>query len=217
MRLVGIFIGLAVLFLVPFLIWGEELTHSFSFQGSVEWLRQQGQFAWLAGLVLLASDLVLPIPATAVMAALGLIYGPVIGGLIGAVGSFLSGFIAYGLCRMLGRKAAVKVVGEEDLKRGEELFTRLGGWLVAVSRWLPLFPEVIACMAGLTRMPVKLFAVALLCGSVPMAFTYAAIGHAGVEHPGMALALSALVPPVLWLVVQGWIKRRAYSNSSRSE
>jgi hypothetical protein len=51
--------------------------------------------------------------------------------------------------------------------------------------------------------------VALLCGSVPMAFTYAAIGHAGVEHPGMALALSALVPPVLWLVVQGWIKKRA--------
>jgi uncharacterized membrane protein YdjX (TVP38/TMEM64 family) len=208
MRLVGIFIGLAVLFLVPFLIWGEELTRSFSFEGSVEWLRQQGKYAWLAGLILLASDLVLPIPATAVMAALGLIYGPVVGGLIGSAGSFLSGFIAYGLCRMLGRKAAVKVVGEKDLQKGEELFTRLGGWLVAVSRWLPLFPEVIACMAGLTRMPVRLFVVALLCGSVPMAFTYAAIGHAGVEHPGMAVALSALVPPVLWLVVQGWIKRR---------
>ncbi len=209
MRLVGIFIGLAILFLIPFLIWGEEMTHSFSVEGAVEWLRQQGKYAWLAGLILLASDLFLPIPATAVMVALGLIYGPIIGGLIGSVGSFLSGFIAYGMCRLLGRKAALKLVGEKDLKRGEDLFVRLGGWLVVVSRWLPLFPEIIACMAGLTRMPARLFVVALMCGSVPMAFTYAAIGHAGVEHPGLALALSALVPPLLWLMIQGWIKKRS--------
>ncbi len=209
MRLAGIFIGLAVLFLVPFLIWGEGLAESFSFEGSVEWLRQQGKFAWLAGVILLASDLFLPIPATGVMAALGLIYGPVLGGLIGATGSFLSGMMAYGLCRLLGRGTAVRLVGEKDLQQGERLFTKLGGWLVVVSRWLPLFPEVIACMAGLTQMPIRLFVVALLCGSVPMAFTYSAIGHAGVEHPGMALALSALVPPVLWLMIQGWLKRAA--------
>jgi uncharacterized membrane protein YdjX (TVP38/TMEM64 family) len=217
MRLLGIFIGLALLLLVPFFIWGEELAQSFSFQGSVEWLRQQGKFAWLAGLLLLISDLFLPIPATAVMAALGLIYGPFLGGLISAFGSFLSGLIAYGLCRLIGQRAALRIVGETDLKRGAELFTRLGGWLVAVSRWLPLFPEVIACMAGLTRMPLRLFAAALLCGSVPLGFTYAAIGHAGIEHPALALVLSAVVPAGLWLLAQHWVKRSMRSNPSASE
>lgn len=208
MRLLSLFIGFALLLLVPFFIWGEELAQSFSFQGSVDWLRQQGKFAWLAGLLLLISDLFLPIPASAVMSALGLIYGPLIGGFLSAGGSFLSGMVAYGSCRLIGQTAAVRIVGADELARGTAVFTRTGGWLVAVSRWLPLFPEVIACMAGLTRMPLKLFTLALLCGSLPLGFTYAAIGHAGMENPKAALVLSACVPAVLWFVAQVWLKRK---------
>jgi uncharacterized membrane protein YdjX (TVP38/TMEM64 family) len=47
--------------------------------------------------LLLASDLLLPIPATADMAALGLVYGPLWGGLIGTAGGFLGGAQGYGL------------------------------------------------------------------------------------------------------------------------
>jgi uncharacterized membrane protein YdjX (TVP38/TMEM64 family) len=81
---------------------------------------------------------------------------------------------------------------------------------VALSRWLPVFPEVIACMAGLARMPLSTFLIALLCGSAPLGFAFASIGHAGVEHPVLALALSALAPPLLWLVVQPHVRARAH-------
>jgi uncharacterized membrane protein YdjX (TVP38/TMEM64 family) len=57
-------------------------------------------------------------------------------------------------------------------------------------------------MAGLTRMPFLTFLAALACGSVPLSFAFAAVGHSGLEHPGLALALSALAPPVLWLAVK---------------
>jgi uncharacterized membrane protein YdjX (TVP38/TMEM64 family) len=209
-RLFWIFVGLAVLVLIPFAIWGEGLERSFSRDGVVAWLEGYGGWAWAAGVLLLASDLLLPIPATAVMAALGLVYGPLWGGLIGTAGGFMGGALGYGLCRGFGRPLALRILGPGDLEQGERLFVRTGGWLVALSRWLPVFPEVIACMAGLSRMPLGAFLIALLCGSAPIGFTFAAIGHAGAGHPVLAITLSALAPPLLWLVL------RPYAGSSRA-
>lgn len=200
MRLLWIFVGLAVLVIVPFLVWGDVWERSFSAQGAVEWLRGFGAWGWLAGIVLLMLDLFLPIPSTVVMSALGFIYGPVLGGVFAAGGSWLAGLFAYGLCRGLGPGIARKLVGEKDLARGHLLFAQVGGWLVAWSRWLPVFQETIACMAGLTRMPFGAFVLALACGCVPMGFAFAAIGHAGVENPGLAIGLSVALPPLLWLV-----------------
>lgn len=206
MRLIWIFLGLAALLLIPFFLWADSL--EFSQEGAIEWLNRFGSWAWAAGIGLLVSDLVLPIPGTAVMAGLGFIYGPVLGGAVSALGSFLAGAFAYQLCRIAGRPAAVWLVGEDDLQRGEQMFTRLGGWLVVISRWLPLFPEVIACMAGLVGMPRKLFYLALLCGSAPLGFVYATVGAAGTQRPGLALLISAGLPPLLWLILGRWISRR---------
>ena len=79
--------------------------------------------------------------------------------------------------------------------------TSIGGWVVALSRWLPVFPEVVACMAGLTRMPTRLFYLALACGSIPLGFTYAIIGNSGITHPALAIGLSAGLPPLIWFTV----------------
>jgi uncharacterized membrane protein YdjX (TVP38/TMEM64 family) len=211
LRLFGIFVILALLALIPFLIWGEGFERRFTQAGAIEWLRDYGRWAWAPGILLLISDLFLPIPATAVMAALGFIYGPFAGGLIATLGSFCSGALAYLLCRRFGRPVAVRVLGEEELMEGERLFARVGAWLVVLSRWLPIFPEVIACMAGLARMPAWAFFTALACGSAPLGFVFAAIGHAGVTHPVLAIVLSAGLPPLLWLAVQPYFlaKRRA--------
>ncbi len=205
MRLVWMFVGLGILFLIPFLVWGESW--QWTADGAVRWLQSYGSWAWAAAFGLLAADLFLPLPATAIMAALGFVYGPFLGGLIGGLGSIVSGCLAYAICRALGRSAAIRLVGAKDLAQGEQLFERFGGWLVTLSRWLPLFPEVIACMAGLTRMPWPPFVLALACGSFPMALTFASVGHAGVEHPLLAISLSAVVPPVLWLLIQRSLRK----------
>jgi uncharacterized membrane protein YdjX (TVP38/TMEM64 family) len=80
--------------------------------------------------------------------------------------------------------------------------------LVVISRWLPLFPEVIACMAGLVRMPARLFLLALACGSLPLGFVYVGIGATGIERPALALGLSAGFPPLLWWIVKKKIESR---------
>lgn len=209
MRLFFIFLGLTIVMMLPFLIWGEFLGTTFEQGGAANWLEGFGIWGWLVAILLLIGDLLLPLPGTLIMSALGYLYGPFVGGLLSAIGSFLAGAIAYQSCRWMGRGAAHWLLGEKDLERGERLFSSIGVWLVVLSRWLPVFPEVIACLAGMTRMPARLFYLSLGCGVLPLGFVYASIGAAGVSHPGLALGLSAILPPTLWLLVQAFLRKKS--------
>ena len=199
LRFIAVFVGLSVIFLIPFLIWGDLFDAALTREGSISWMESFGPLGWLAGVGLLVSDLVIPIPSTIIMGGLGYLYGAVPGGLLATLGSCLSGLAGYFLCRFFGVRAAARLVGEEPLGEMETTFRRMWGWLVVLSRWLPLFPEVVACMAGLAKMPFPIFLVALVCGSLPLGFVFALIGSLGVSSPFSALALSAVLPPLLWL------------------
>lgn len=200
MRLVLCFFGLAALVLGTWLVWGGSWEEQFTLAGSVDWLERAGPWAWAAGIALLAGDLLIPVPSTVVISALGLIYGVLMGGGVAVVGLMTAGLGGYGLGRLCGERFARRWLGDRDFEKGKQLFTTGGGWVVALSRALPILPEVIACTAGLVRMPFKRFVVSLACGSVPMGFLFAAIGQAGQESPGPALGLSLAVPVVLWWV-----------------
>lgn len=198
MRLAAGFVILAALFLSSWLLWGGKWDEQFTLQGSITWLDSAGPWAWLAGILLLIGDLVLPVPGTIVISALGFIYGVVIGGLVAGTGLSAAGMLGYGIGRLCGTRFARRWLGEREFEAGHRIFTQGGGWIVAMSRALPILPEVISCMAGLVGMPFKRFAVALACGSFPMGFLFAAVGHAGRDTPGWALAFSLILPALLW-------------------
>jgi uncharacterized membrane protein YdjX (TVP38/TMEM64 family) len=50
-------------------------------------------------------------------------------------------------------------------------------------------------------MPAGRFILALACGCLPVAFTFAALGFAGTDRPALALVLCAVIPVALWAVV----------------
>ncbi len=209
LRLLIVLLVLVVIVALPFFLIGDELAQSLSGEGATHWLKESGPYAWLTAIGLLIADLLLPVPTTAVIAALGIVYGPVLGGLVATVGSVSSGLIGYGVCRRFGRPVARWFVGDKALGDGERYFARAGGWMVVLSRWLPVLSEVIACIAGLARMPFPIFLVALLCGSIPLSFVFSVIGHAGEDRPLLTLGLSALLPVLLWLVLQPLFRRGA--------
>jgi uncharacterized membrane protein YdjX (TVP38/TMEM64 family) len=217
-RLLLLFLLLAALVIVPFLIWGGAIEVAMSPEKLVAAFQSSRDWAWLAGLGLLVIDLFLPVLGTAVMSALGLVYGWFVGGLLSALGSIGAGMLAYGLCFRLGRRAARWFAGEAGLEEGERLFRgELGGWLVALSRWMPVLPEVVACLAGIARMPVRRFFLALCAGSVPMGFVYAWIGHSGVQHPLFALGLSAGLPPLIWLGFRALYRAKAVAGDPQKQ
>lgn len=195
--------------LVPFALWGGRFDAALSLEGARGWMEGYGSWAWAAGIALLAADIVLPIPSTIVMSALGWMYGWWLGGLIAAGGSLFSGLLAYALCRGFGRPLALWIAGADALQRGEALFTRSRGWLIALSRWLPVLPEAVACLAGLVGLPWRSFVLPLVCGSLPLGFAFAGIGAFGHASPAGALALSALLPALLWLLARRWLRAKA--------
>jgi len=202
MRLLAWFVGLSALVLVTWLLWGGAWEERFTLAGAVAWIEGAGSWAWAAGMGLLAADLLLPVPGTVVMSALGWIYGSLVGGLFATAGTIVAGLCGYGIGRLIGERAARKILGDADFEKGKQLFAGGGGWMIALSRALPILPEALSCTAGLVRMPFSRFAISLACGSLPVGFLFAWIGAVGRETPAWALIFSIGVPAVLWLLAR---------------
>src|SRR5688572_30017688 len=136
MRLFLVILALVAIMLVPLLIFGEQIDEYFGGEEGLHRMQGYGEWAWLVCIGLIVSDLVMPVPSTAVIAGLGMIYGPWLGGLIGGVGSLLAGLVAYGGCRLMGRRFLNFLVGEANLDRLARFFGRYGLWAIALSRWM---------------------------------------------------------------------------------
>jgi uncharacterized membrane protein YdjX (TVP38/TMEM64 family) len=209
--------GLLLALLVgSYLAWGERFEELLAGEAARSRLDSFGPWTPAAAILLMVSDVVLPIPTTAVIAALGMLYGPWVGGLIGAAGSFLAGAAGYGLCRVLGERAARFLLGSAAFERARGFFGTAGGWLVALSRWMIILPEMVSCLAGLARMPAGRYFAALACGSMPLGFAYGAIGAYGNQRPLLALAASAAVPVLLWAGVQWVLSRRSAVQQNKA-
>jgi uncharacterized membrane protein YdjX (TVP38/TMEM64 family) len=131
--------------------------------------------AWWAPVALIASYIILCplIPATPMMVAGGMVFGPVLGTIYNLIGTFLGGTTTYYLGRGLGRDFVLHVAGKR-LKKVERAISRRGFWSLVGVRFLPLpFPVVNYC-AALAGVPPGLFMITTLIGLVPgvAVFTY---------------------------------------------
>ena len=166
------------------------------------------RWAWAVGIALIWADVALPVPQTTVIAALGIIYGTVLGGLLGSVGLITGGLLGYGLMLTAARRWMPRLVGSRSLRKLERLFDHRGAWAIVLTRSLPYsVPEAMVFLAGLAGMPIGRFIAALILGSVPAAFVFAAIGAGWAHQPALALVVSYVLP-ILLLPVALYLMRR---------
>lgn len=171
-------------------------------------LQHHGHWAWALGVALIWADVLLPVPQTAVIAALGLIYGTAIGGLVGSIGLITTGLLGYGLMFTSVRRLAQRFASR-GLRRMEGVFDRNGSWAIILTRSLPYSTaEAAVFLAGLAGMPLKKFIPALTLGSVPTAFAFAAVGAGWADQPILALAVSYLLPILLLPIALYLIRMR---------
>jgi uncharacterized membrane protein YdjX (TVP38/TMEM64 family) len=169
-------------------------------------LRKYGNVSWAVGIALIWADLVLPIPQTAVIAALGITYGALFGGLLGSIGLITGGLLGYGLMLTSARRFA----GPRSLDKMQRLFDRGGAWAIVLTRSLPYsVPEAMVFLAALAGMPLRKFTAAMTIGSVPTAFAFAAIGAGWADQPILALAVSYVLPILLLPIALYLMRLRA--------
>lgn len=153
---------------------------------------------WALGIALIWADVVLPVPQTAVIAALGITYGTLLGGLLGTLGLITGGLLGYALMRTSARRYVRRFVGLQSLRKMECLFDQGGAWAIVLTRSLPYsIPEAMVFLAGLAGMPAGKLIAALAIGSAPTGFVFAAIGAGWAHQPTLALGVSYVLPVLL--------------------
>lgn len=109
-----------------------------------------------------------PIPGIFVPLVAGILYGPVLGPVVTAVGTFLGSTAAYWIGRKAGRTLIERWMGGEALERSKRLIAGRR-WIALVLLFLvPFSPADALCFAaGILAMPWRRFVAAVMLGRVP--------------------------------------------------
>jgi uncharacterized membrane protein YdjX (TVP38/TMEM64 family) len=172
--------------------------------------------AWWAPAALIASYVILCplIPATPMMVAGGLVFGPVLGSVYNILGAFLGGAATYFLGRGLGRGFVLHLVGNR-LKRVERAVHRRGFWGLVGLRFLPVPYPLVNYTAALAGVRPTLFLITTIIGLIPgvTVFTYfasllakAASGNRSGIFIQFAVASALLL--LLTFIPQVWMLRK---------
>jgi uncharacterized membrane protein YdjX (TVP38/TMEM64 family) len=196
-RLVILIVVIMSLLLVPYFIWHEPLDAYFASAEYQQELVSARPYAWLVGLVLLAADSFLPVPAPPVMAAMGTLYGTLLGSVISATGSVLAGLVGWGVGQLVGRRGLRLLTNEAELTQLQQFFDSWGAAGIVVSRALPVAPEVLTVLAGMARMHLGRFVLALVLGAIPIGILMAWAGDWARQSTGLLLVLT-VTPAGLW-------------------
>jgi uncharacterized membrane protein YdjX (TVP38/TMEM64 family) len=202
-----IILAIVFVLLAPYFVWHDEMDAYFASDEYQAWLVSVRPYAWAVGIGLIVADLFLPIPAAPIMAAMGSLYGTLVGGIIATVGTMLAGLVAYGLARLVGVKAARFLASDSELDDLQRFFDSWGAAGIIASRALPVVPEVMTLLAGLAKMHFGRFMLALTLGSVPIGFAFAWVGQANGTSSSLLLLLT-LIPAMAWCVYVVLASRR---------
>lgn len=167
-------------------------------------LERGGWIGASLGTGLLALDVLLPVPSSVVMVALGRLYGFAAGAGLALAGSVASAVLAWVLGRR-GEGWLARLLGPSERAAADAWLARHGAFALAVTRPVPILAETLALLAGARGMPLSRVLLAATLGILPAAVLYAWAGSAGRDAVEDALLFLAtlLVSGALW-----WFGRR---------
>lgn len=202
LRWVALTVAILALILIPFMFFGEQVdAWTARFVASAQ--NQPGLVVVVLG-GMLASDILLPIPSSLVSTACGFLLGLVPGLLTSFVGMSISCGLGYVLGEHFGRPFALRVVGEPELQRLEQLSRRLGDWAIIVARPVPVLAEASVMFAALGRVPLKRFLLLSGLANLGISLVYAIVGAFSATADSFLLAFGGaiLLPGLAMLLLR---------------
>ena len=153
---------------------------------------------------LLVSDVVLPVPASAIMVAQGAAFGLVAGAMLALLGGIGATMMAY----LVGRRSQPwvhRLVSPAEQRRAAALMERYGMWAVIISRPVPMLAETVAILSGVERLPWRQVLLAGGVGNLIPAVAYAAVGALAASFVNGVVVFAAvcLVALVVGLISPG--------------
>jgi uncharacterized membrane protein YdjX (TVP38/TMEM64 family) len=171
-------------------------------------LGEAGAGAAAASFALLAFDVVLPVPSSAVMTGNGALFGALGGAVLSLAGSVSAALLGFAIGRRGGALLDRLV---PPVQRSRAALERQGMLAIVLTRPVPVVAETTAILAGAAGLPLARLTAAAALGSIPPAAGYALAG-ATAESFGGAPAVFAgvlLLSAALWaLLARSQIRTR---------
>jgi uncharacterized membrane protein YdjX (TVP38/TMEM64 family) len=201
--------------IVPFLIAGDRIE-----AWTVDWLDSHPE-PWIlavATAAILASDIFLPVPSSLVSTLAGAQLGVLPATLASWIGLTLGGAIGFGLARHFGQPLVRRFSSASDLESMERTGSRLGVWMLAATRPLPVLAEATVLLLGTTALSWRRFLPAIALSNLGLAAAYSLLGSLAWQQNVMPLAIVASVAlPLSATVLVRWHWSRRQRQAVRVE
>jgi uncharacterized membrane protein YdjX (TVP38/TMEM64 family) len=192
---------LLALILVPFFLLEDPMN------GLSAWLVARDRppaVARIAVALLLAADVMLPVPSSLVNTASGALFGWFEGALIAWLGMTAGSIAAWGFGRSAGRNGLRRLVSQAELARAERLVTRHGDVALVLSRPVPVLAEASSLLAGACGVPFPRFIALSTLANAGISIAYAGVGALSSDAPSFLFAVAGAlcIPAIAMLVIR---------------
>ena len=153
-------------------------------------------------ILLLSIDIFIFVPTLTICILSGYFLGFSIGGISAIIGLMIAGSIGYWISRSFGESLLSKVISsQEKREEAKSTFAKYGTVMLLLSRSSPIFPEVCACMSGISRMKFAKFYLVWAANSIPYALLAAYAGSiSSLTNPKPAIYTAIAIYAILWSV-----------------
>lgn len=194
--------------ILPFVFFGEQT------KAWVEELNERPNSApvMAAAIIgLLASDIFLPVPSSAISTLGGWRLGKWQGTAVSWVGLSLGAMLGFALARRWGRPLAAWISSERQLDRMQASSDKYGPLLLIVARGVPVFAEASVLLMGLNQLSWRRFLPPIVLSNLGIALAYSVFGDVARQDEWlpMALAISIGLPVILTTVVSRFLPHKS--------
>lgn len=184
-----LFISLIV-FSLALLVYVYFFDRTFLYRIVVEWFVNPVYLLGIFGVVLFIlimalQGLIVPLPSEIVLLATGMIWGLVLGGFMGVIGSMAAALLCFFISKRGGRPLAEKFVGQKAINLADDFIHKYGIGAILIARFLPFIAfDPISYASGLVDMDIKKYTLGTFIGSFPRAFFFSYLGSSlGIVPP----------------------------------
>ncbi len=169
----------------------------------------------IACVLLLAGDVLLPVPSSIVATSAASLLQPLPAMLAITLGILTSTSVGWLLGRTLRATALERLISGASLMQADDAFGRWGVWAFACSRTVPILSEELAILTGVHRLPfIRVVLPVTVASALPTALFYViAVRSLGLDRDAepsfWALLGVASVLPILGLTAALVLRRRS--------
>lgn len=178
-----------------------------------DYLHGYGIWGPIVSVALLALQAVVaPIPASIQLLANSVVYGTFLGGILNLIGLTIGALIAFAIARLLGKGTVERLFGKVTHHSFETWLDTWGGKALFLIRLTPGMPsEFMSYVAGLTKMPPRVYIIATIAGIIPESFFFSWLGDDAMGHFWWIIIAGTAFPGLValgTLIVQHRLRRR---------